>query len=410
MAAWTTLLLAAAHGVPQHSGSAALPLLQWSQVGDTMSRERVTAISMDFGPDGFPVFACGWNSLDVGTRIPVMAWNGQSWVEVYHRTSQFPQSYREFDFKIRNNAYYLGLKVHNQFGSVLNGAVEWRGSYAFHNQLFDYEIDERGDMTMFWISQRDSGGGYPGTNNELVIITYNASGWDGYPAGEEAFGEPVVIDRQNPRPENVTVDEISDIHIKSVTTPAGVSSFILAWVNDGQISVASGTIAEGFTRISLPDTMADTVSLATHGEHACIAYHPLPEILPTATASTEHGDVTVACADNYGRGTWSRLPGNALTDADVVERLAVELTITEEGKVFVAGRKADAPNTLAVRYASLAPSASDAEEEEWAAVDLSADATMTHFEVQSHGNTVFAAVSEGDGEGLRVFGLLPLRD
>ena len=74
----TLLALLGAAGARQTAAAAAAPELrpaayQWSQVGEKMSRERVTAISMDFGPDGFPVFACGWNSTDVGTRIPVMA-------------------------------------------------------------------------------------------------------------------------------------------------------------------------------------------------------------------------------------------------------------------------------------------------------------------------------------------------
>ena len=43
------------------------------------------------------------------------------------------------------------------------------------------------DMT----PQRPTGGGYVGTGDELVVVRYEGSGWDGYPAGEEAFGEPV---------------------------------------------------------------------------------------------------------------------------------------------------------------------------------------------------------------------------
>ena len=72
----------------------------WQQLGDTRQSEQVTAISMSFDPDGLPVYAYGWTDGERGTRIPVVAWNGQMWVELYHRTSQFPQSYREFDFKV----------------------------------------------------------------------------------------------------------------------------------------------------------------------------------------------------------------------------------------------------------------------------------------------------------------------
>ena len=83
-----------------------------------------------------------------GTRIPVNAWNSKEWVEVHHRTSQFPQNYREFSLKAADNTYYLGLKVNSGMGSVLNGGVEWRGSWAFSNQHFDYEIEPHGDSTL----------------------------------------------------------------------------------------------------------------------------------------------------------------------------------------------------------------------------------------------------------------------
>eukprot|EP00729_Bicosta_minor_P003261 gene3261-22127_t len=84
----------------------------WNQLGKTLRRENTQAISLDYGPDGFPVFAYGWDDPDMsnGTRIPVMAFNGKDFLEVYHRTSQFPQNYREFVFKAARNAYYLGLR------------------------------------------------------------------------------------------------------------------------------------------------------------------------------------------------------------------------------------------------------------------------------------------------------------
>jgi hypothetical protein len=62
-------------------------LPDWQQVGGVMSRSQVQAISMSFSPDGLPVFAYGWNDPGVGngTRVPVMAWNGEQWIEVFHR-------------------------------------------------------------------------------------------------------------------------------------------------------------------------------------------------------------------------------------------------------------------------------------------------------------------------------------
>jgi|EP01046_Picozoa_sp_COSAG06_P032239 hypothetical protein len=399
----------------------------WSQLGRTMSRERVTAISMDFGPDGFPVFAYGWNDTDAGgnrgTRIPVMAWNGEDWIEVYHRTSQFPQGYHEFDLKARNGGYYLGLKIHYRYGSVLNSEFEWRGSYAFHNQLFDYEIEENGDMMMLWISSQATGGGYPGTNNDLSVIRYLERGWSGYPAGPD-FGEQLVIDRQEP---NAT-STVSSIRIKSVGKDSGGHpKYLSAWVHGEEMHLAQGSIRDGFTRLGLATEAAETVNVAVHGGQACAAYHPARG---GGGGGEDQHEVVVECSACTVEGcdAWRSL-GIAIESAAVVERLAVEVVITDDGKVVVAGRKVGSPNTLAVRWREIAPAAAAAaatsanatgssgsaavsvaaaadDEEGWTEVDLSVDQTMTHFELGASGNAVYAAISENEGEGIRVMQLV----
>lgn len=406
---------------------------RWHQVGDTLSRERVVAISMDFSPDGFPAFAYGWNDGERGTRIPVVAWNGESWIEVYHRTSQFPQSYTEFDFKAANNNYYLGLKISESFGSVLNGGREWRGSYAFHNQLFDYQIEEpSGDMIMFWVSDKPSGGGYPGTDNQLVAIRYLAGGWDSYPAGEEAFGEPVEIDSQAPG--SNSTGGVSSLRIHKagkivVASPDGgeqqVQNYVVAWVNNGVISVATGSLERGFTRQPLPEAAANTINLAVGrvgvgSEYACIAYHPVISSGTASEAEAEvEGEVRVACAAEYGRGQWQRLGGAAIEAAEVVERLAVEIAITTDtGRVFVGGRSALLPSELVVKWAQL-PNTENlilpavvnvtgnvTGESEWTSVGLFGEASISHFELGASGENVYAVTSENFGDGLKVHQLL----
>ena len=387
----------------------------WSQLGRTLSRERVTGISMDFGPDGFPVFAYGWNDTERGTRIPVMAWNGEEWIEVYHRTSQFPQGYHEFDFKARNGEYFLGLKIHYRFGSVLNSKFEWRGSYAFHNQLFDYEIEENGDMMMLWISDKATGGGYPGTNNDLSVIRYLERGWSGYPAGPD-FGEQLVIDRQEP---NAT-STVSSLRIKSLGSRADGADpeYLVAWVHGAKLHLAQGNIADGFARLDLATESAETVNLAVHSGHACAAYHP------AATAEDRH-EVVVECsactAENCN--SWHSL-GVAIESAAVAERLDVEVVMTDDAKVVVAGRKVGSPNVLAVRWREVSPGPAPAPpaagdwrsagnstmsvsaHDGWTQADLNLEKTITHFELGSSGNAVYAVVSENGGEGIRVMQLV----
>ena len=400
--------------MPRAAGSGAPPQT-WQQVGETLSRERVVAISLDFSPDGVPAFAYGWNDFDRGTRIPVMEWDGERWIEVYHRTSQFPQSYAEFDFKAANNNYYLGLKISDRLGSVLNGGREWRGTYAFHNQLFDYQIDEpSGDMTMFWISEVATGGGFPGTDNQLVAVRYAAEGWDSFPAGD-AFGDLVEIDRQTPGT-NSTVRGVSSLRIhkagiSNITAANGetkqVQSYVAAWVNDGTVNVATGSLEGGFARQELPDTAANTVNLAVGrvglgSEFACIAYNPTDDL-------ALEGEVRVACATEYGLGQWHRLGGVAIEAADVVDRLPVEIAITTDpfhtGRVFVGGRSALLPEQLVVKWAQLPEEiqpASAATAEEWTAVDLLVEARISHFELGASGENVYVVTSENSGQGLKV--------
>ena len=119
---------------------------------------------------------------------------------------------------------------------------------------------------MFWISDRPSGDGYPGTDNKLVVVTYNNSGWDHYPA-EEAFGAPLAIDTQTPGSGENRTRAIADLRIRRAGEAGG--EFLLAWVNAGEISVGHGSIARGFVRRALPEKAADTVSLAVQGAWAC---------------------------------------------------------------------------------------------------------------------------------------------
>lgn len=368
-----------------------------------------------------------------GTRIPVKAFNGKDFLEVYKRTSQFPQNYREFVFKAARNAYYLGLRVSGRFGSVLNSAVEWRGSYAFHNTHYAFEIEEQtGDMVMLWVSAAATGGGYIGTGGKLAVVKYAASGWASYPA-TPAFGNMIVLDEQ--KPDGATgitglsfartkgaADVVGAANLKNKNTAANNSAvagaasdiYIAAWINDGMLSVATGSpdAGSGGFRVQKSQVQADTVSLAAAGSNACIAFHPNANANANANGGGStvmvEGEVRVDCSTdaNAGHTVWDSL-GVAIEAAAVVDRLAVKVAVTEDRRVVVAARSADNQNMVVVRWAQLEKgNQGETAAYVWNVADLAAEAPITHFELGSVGNAVHLVVSERNGEGLKVFELV----
>ena len=177
--------------------------------------------------------------------------------------------------------------------------------------------------------------------------------------------------------------------------------------------LAQGNIADGFTRLDLATEAAETVNVAVHTGHACAAYHP-------ASGAEDRHEVVVECSECTVDtcNSWQSL-GVAIESAAVVERLDVEVVMTDDGKVVVAGRKVDNPNVLAVRWHEVTPAAAAATEgrsggnssisigdEGWTHADLSLEKAITHFELGSSGNAVYAVVSENGGEGIRVMQLV----
>jgi hypothetical protein len=119
--------------------------------------------------------------------------------------------------------------------------------------------------------------------------------------------------------------------------------------------------------------------------------------------------------------SWHSL-GVAIESAAVAERLDVEVVMTDDGKVVVAGRKVGSPNVLAVRWREVSPAPappaagdwryagnstmSMSAHDGWTQADLNLEKTITHFELGSSGNAVYAVVSENGGEGIRVMQLV----
>ena len=209
------------------------------------------------------------------------------------------------------------------------------------------------------------------------------------------------------------------MHIKSLgsRTDRADPKYLVAWVHGAQLHLAHGNIADGFAKLGLATEAAATVNLAVHHGHACAAYHP-------AAAAEDRHEVVVECSACTAKNcnTWHSL-GVAIEAAAVVERLDVEVVMTDDGKVVVAGRKVGSPNVLAVRWHEVPPALTPTPHADapvvgawrstgnstmsvsahgWTQADLKLENTITHFELGSSGNAVCVVISENGGEGIRV--------
>eukprot|EP01059_Diplonema_ambulator_P030137 TRINITY_DN504_c0_g1_i1.p1 TRINITY_DN504_c0_g1~~TRINITY_DN504_c0_g1_i1.p1 ORF type:complete len:366 (+),score=126.69 TRINITY_DN504_c0_g1_i1:644-1741(+) len=342
----------------------------WVQLGQTMHEENVTAVSMDFDPDGLPAFAFGYNESAGRTTIPVMAWDGVQWEEDTRRRSQFGQGYHEFDFKVRNSVKYLGLKIHYRFGSVLNGAVEWRGCYAFHNDLFDYDIDSKGNMVMLWVSTLPTDSSYPGTGNKLVLVTYAGAGWNQYPAGN-AFGQ------QTPVAQQTQADRVTDVKIVRGATD---DSFVAGYVLGGEVTVFNDSKAANTLGKPWQGRGLDLVHHRTYGTFASYI-----------VAGTQSVGVKRFALD---ASDWVDM-GVAVASSDL-SKIKTTLAVTDDGTVVVAAPDATKDTLLHTSTYTIGASNS------WALNSFEAAGPITHWDMGANGFSVYIVLSENDGKGVRV--------
>eukprot|EP01064_Diplonema_japonicum_P038627 TRINITY_DN941_c0_g1_i3.p1 TRINITY_DN941_c0_g1~~TRINITY_DN941_c0_g1_i3.p1 ORF type:complete len:368 (+),score=118.36 TRINITY_DN941_c0_g1_i3:73-1176(+) len=343
---------------------------EWAQIGKAMPEERVTAVSLDFDPDGLPAFAFGFNQTGGGTVIPVMAWNGVEWEQDTRRVSQFPQGYHEFNFKVRNYVKYIGLKIHYRYGSVLNGAVEWRGSYAFHNDLFDYDIDSKGNMMMLWVSTQPTTSSYPGTDNKLVIERYSESGWTGYPSGP-AFGPQTPVDKQTDK------KKVTDVKlIRGANADSFVGGYVLGGVakvfNDSRTFEALGGTWEG-----------SALDIVYSNSFGTVASYIKPG---SSSVDVRHFPVSGS--------KWVEL-GVAIPTTDT-ENKKTTLALTADGTVVVA---APAKGNATIVHTS---TYTLGESSAWKLNSFEAAGPVTHWDMGANGFNVWIVLSENDGKGVRV--------
>lgn len=346
----------------------------WHQVGNTLKASKVSAISLDFKRASTPAFAFGYTESG-GTNILIQEWNGTCWVENYHKVSQYPQSYDEFKFQVRNNDdFYLGLRINGQFGSVLSGSDAYNGCYAFTNKLYDFDIAPNGDMAMLWISEHPDSESYPGTNNTLVVTTYDSSGWSKYPASN-AFGKQTVIDHH-------TKDQ-PIVDLAFLRNPA-TDQYYGAYVKGKKGYVFQGSIKDGFTHspYALPNatSIAMDARLLADGTHIiCLAVH-------------WSSSIRVVCTDNI-ESKWLDL--GTPVSSEATTRLPPDISIADDGTVIVVAAVLKMNQRLAIR--KLLPGTVT-----WTENDFKSDRNVSHYDMHSNGKVAHLAVSENHGEGLRV--------
>lgn len=295
------------------------------------------------------------------------------------QSSSKPDLQKLFPFlwKARGDNHYLALRIAGRYGSVLNSAANWAGSYAFHNGLIDYEIMENGDMVMFWHSLAPDGAGYPGTGGSLDLVTYKASGWTSYPA-TPAFGDKYSVGHDH----GDSPITGARIVFRNAANGKDPTNLVMAFSQNGVITVLNTPkgIAHPAVIGSFP---GDTVGLDSNDEgHVCVAYH------------RGGNAVQVSCLAP-GSSEWKHL-GAALSGSSPGQRLRPEVVVTKT-KVFALGRSDSAENTILAASCLL-----ESAGEEWAPASYPALGIVSYFQATGNSDTVFLAVAEGNGEGLRV--------
>eukprot|EP01064_Diplonema_japonicum_P038629 TRINITY_DN941_c0_g1_i5.p1 TRINITY_DN941_c0_g1~~TRINITY_DN941_c0_g1_i5.p1 ORF type:complete len:385 (+),score=111.32 TRINITY_DN941_c0_g1_i5:54-1157(+) len=342
----------------------------WAQVGKAISASEVSAVSLDFSPDGFPAFAFGFYDPNHGTVIPVMAWDGTEWEEDSRRTAQIPQMYNEFSFKIRNMVKYLSVRIHSKYGSVMNGAFEWRGCYAFHNDLYDYDIDSKGNMMMLWVSTQPTTTNYPGTDNKLVVVKYDASGWYSYPASY-SFGRLKKVDKQTDK------KKVTDVKlIRGANADSFVGGYVLGGVakvfNDSRTFEALGGTWEG-----------SALDIVYSNSFGTVASYIKPG---SSSVDVRHFPVSGS--------KWVEL-GVAIPTTDT-ENKKTTLALTADGTVVVA---APAKGNATIVHTS---TYTLGESSAWKLNSFEAAGPVTHWDMGANGFNVWIVLSENDGKGVRV--------
>lgn len=194
--------------------------VQWVAAGSATRHSTIQASALDFDDStGAPLLAYGYlNSSSGATSISFLRFNGSvsngtgNWSIIASHTPEFAQPYDDFAFRARKGVLYLGLRIDEAYNisSVLRGEGGWDGfdgCYAFGGWVWDFDIDVSSTSadsvaphSAFTSASSSTGtestwrlaGSGDGNlrlvtspdNLTLAYATYNASGWDSYPAAD----------------------------------------------------------------------------------------------------------------------------------------------------------------------------------------------------------------------------------
>lgn len=251
----------------------------WEPVGTSVTRVGLTAVSLAFDDGassaddgvppyaaGTPLLAVGFDAADTTTDFLRLSADGGSWLEWATHTPQFAQSYAAFRFRFAGGRAFLGLSITNDgaLASVLRSGDSgsdghFEGCYAFEGSAFDYAINSDGDMRLVTV------GGDDAASAQTVLLTYNRSGWDGYPASD-TFGPAVPLPEPAGGVGDVTVAADAggrDVLIAALSSapPAAPSVLVIA-------TTLSNTTS--FAAVASP-LAGSNASVAVGGGAVCVA-------------------------------------------------------------------------------------------------------------------------------------------
>ena len=172
--------------------SAVLP--SWLPLGTPILHSYVVAISASSSTNT-NIIAYGASDVspdDTTTRI--LSWNGTSWLLIGQHTPQYAQPYEHFSLKVRDESLNLGLVINPSdsaaagLSSVLRNVSSkisdgFEGCYAFQGVVYDYDVAKDGSIRVAVTPD----------NTTLGIMSYSASGYSSYPAGDAWSNLTVVV-------------------------------------------------------------------------------------------------------------------------------------------------------------------------------------------------------------------------
>jgi hypothetical protein len=352
----------------QPSSSAPSPLPSWQPLGAPLQHDHITALAGCFSsaPGSSPILAYGADDASADTTVRFLGWNSSgsgpgpaasgNWSLLASHTPQFAQPYGHFSVAERQGLLYLGLSLTSSedpaaagLSSVLRGLAEpgtdgFEGCYAFQSDVFAWQLDAGGSLRAALSPD----------NASLGLATYDASGWDSYPASD-AWGPLLpVAHLGSGQLDSVQAAASSDGRLLTAFSGAGALQL-------GVGSLASSALPGQWSSLGSPlgpvqpavgPALAWLEPASGSGGSAsavlCVAAH-------APSGSSGSGSVAVACSSNASAAGWGSSPVLALPGSD--PRLAPGLALAQlpsgELRLALVAASASSPGQLLSAACSL---------------------------------------------------------